>query len=75
MSRTGDVYVADYGNQRIQVFTSDGEFITKWGSGGGQQGRFQEPSDVAVDSSGNVYVADQGDGRIQVFAPVRQPTP
>ena len=74
VARSGNVYVADYGNHRIQVFTSDGEFVTKWGDEGGQQGQFQEPGDVAVDSSGNVYVSDQGGSRIQVFAPVRQPT-
>ena len=26
-----NVYVADTNNQRIQVFKSDGEFITEWG--------------------------------------------
>ena len=29
---SGNVYVADYGNNRIQKFTSNGNFITKWGS-------------------------------------------
>jgi sugar lactone lactonase YvrE len=29
---SGNVYVADSGNHRIQVFTSDGDFIDKWGS-------------------------------------------
>ena len=25
---TGNVYVADYGNNRIQVFTAEGQFVT-----------------------------------------------
>ena len=29
-----NVYVTDQDNGRIQKFTSDGEFITKWGSSG-----------------------------------------
>src|SRR4051794_20456052 len=29
-----NVYVADYGNNRIQKFTPDGELLTAWGSTG-----------------------------------------
>src|SRR6185503_3906962 len=28
---TGDVYVADNGNNRIEQFTDDGEFVRAWG--------------------------------------------
>ena len=28
---SGNVYVVDSGNNRIQEFSSDGTFITKWG--------------------------------------------
>ena len=34
------VYVADLGNNRVQKFTSDGEFITEWGSEGSGDGEF-----------------------------------
>ena len=30
----GFVYVIDYNNNRIQKFTNDGTFVTKWGSQG-----------------------------------------
>ena len=33
-------------------------FVTKWGSSGSEDGQFNYPFGVAVDSSGNVYVAD-----------------
>jgi tripartite motif-containing protein 71 len=65
---TGNVYVADTGNNRIQEFTSSGIFIAKWGFEGQPDGYFTEPSSVAVDpTSGNVYVADTGNNRIQEF--------
>jgi hypothetical protein len=32
-AETGDVYVADKGNRRIEVFKADGEFIEAWGWG------------------------------------------
>jgi sugar lactone lactonase YvrE len=64
---SGNVYVADEGNHRIQKFTSDGTFLTKWGSNGSGNGQFSGPYGVAVDASGNVYVADIYNYRIQKF--------
>ena len=64
---SGNVYVADTLNYRIQKFTSDGQFITRWGSEGSGDGQFDWPSGIAVDSSGNVYVADTLNDRIQKF--------
>ena len=49
---SGNVYVADYGNHRIQKFIPNGNYITQWGSPGDSY--FAEG--VAVDPSGNVYV-------------------
>jgi hypothetical protein len=49
----------------FQKFTSDGSFITKWGSNGTGDGQFSYAGSVAVDSSGNVYVADVD--RVQKF--------
>jgi len=68
---SGNVYVVDGGNNRIQKFNSNGSFITKWGSGsyGYADGYLFSPAGIAVDSSGNVYVTDNGHRRIQVFSP------
>lgn len=63
----GNVYVAEWGNHRIQKFTSTGAFVTKWGSQGNGDGQFQYPRSVAVDGRGNVYVADTNNNRIQEF--------
>ncbi len=64
---SGNVYVADWGNYRIQKFTSTGAFITAWGSKGTGNGQFYGIMRVAVDASGNVYVTDWGNYRIQKF--------
>ncbi len=54
---------------RIQKFTSDGEFVLKWGGYGTEPGRFDEPSGIAIDNDGNVLVADSQNNRIQKFTP------
>src|SRR3972149_648556 len=55
---TGNVYVADGNNFRIQKFSSAGVFLAQWGSFGSGDGQFSNPTDVAIDATGNVYVAD-----------------
>lgn len=63
----GILFVADSGNDRIQKFTLDGDFITSWSrftDGSGQERRFDWPSGVAADSAGNVYVTDSYHHRV-----------
>jgi tripartite motif-containing protein 71 len=67
-SSSGNVYVADTANNRIQVFSSNGTFISIWGRYGERNGTFSHPQGVAIDQEGNVYVADTDNHRIQVFS-------
>ncbi|HDZ25447.1 MAG TPA: PEGA domain-containing protein [Candidatus Aminicenantes bacterium] len=64
---SGNVYVTDSTNHRIQKFTSDGTFLINWGSNGSGDGQFSFPYGVAVDSSNYVYVVDYGNHRVQKF--------
>ena len=64
---SGNVYVSDSSNQRVQKFDSSGNFITKWGSFGTEDGQLKLPNGVAVDNSGNVYVTDMKNNRVQKF--------
>ena len=67
MASDGSVYVADNYNYRIQKFTSEGVFVSKWGTQGSGDGQFDEAWDVAVAPDGGVYVADYGNYRVQKF--------
>ena len=71
---SGNVYVADQINERIQTFTSSGAYLTQWGTLGSGNGQFNEPIGVAVDALGNVYVGDAGNHRIQKFGVLPTPT-
>ncbi len=64
---TGYIYVADTGNNRIQRFNQSGGDKSKWGVYGTQDGNFDQPRNVAVDSASRVYVSEVGNKRIQVF--------
>jgi Ca2+-binding RTX toxin-like protein len=65
--QTGNIFVADYFNQRVIKFDPNGNVITQWGSAGSADGQFQNPQDVAIDSSGNLYLTDTHNHRIQKF--------
>jgi tripartite motif-containing protein 71 len=67
---SGNVYVADTGNNRIQVFSNDGTYVSKWGEYRevSRNGTLKFPQRIALDEQGNVYVADTGNNRIQVFS-------
>lgn len=63
---TGNVYVADTFNHRVQKFDNTGMFLTQWGSEGSGEGQFFRPESIALDPRGKVYVGD-GRGRLQKF--------
>jgi DNA-binding beta-propeller fold protein YncE len=67
---SGDVYVLDAGNSRVQRFDDTGSYISQFGIAGGGDGEFTSASSIAVDLTGSVYVVDQGPfftGRVQRF--------
>jgi DNA-binding beta-propeller fold protein YncE len=66
----GNVYVADMKASTVIKFTSDGKFITKWGTPGNNGSQFHFPTAVATDPLGKVYVTDfsiLSNGTIQKF--------
>src|SRR5262249_3519823 len=66
LDSSGNVWVADGDNNRVEEFTSTGTFLQAFGSFGSGNGQFDFPTGLAVDSSGNVWVAENG-ARIQEF--------
>jgi streptogramin lyase len=64
---SGDVWVVDAGNHRIQKFNSEGEYLSQFGSEGSGNGQFEWATGIAVDSSDDVWVADAENDRIQKF--------
>ncbi|MGA9141041.1 MAG: NHL repeat-containing protein [Methanocella sp.] len=67
VGRDGTLYVADYGDDQIQMRTPDGTWAIL-GSHGDGLGQFAAPSGLAVGPDGALYVADYDNDRIQVRA-------
>lgn len=65
---TGELYVADgYGNSSVHRFSSEGDYISSFGSPGSGPGQFRVPHSIRVSNDGRVYVADRENHRVQVF--------
>ena len=56
------VFVSDTGNSRIQLFSTDGDFLDQWG-----QTELKNPSGIDLDSKGYLYVANQRGNNIYVY--------
>ena len=63
----GLLYVADSGNNRVQVVDSEGNFVAEYGVRGWRTGEFDNPTDVAINFQRTelLYVADTDNHRIQ----------
>src|SRR5689334_15241731 len=51
---SGDVYVTDAYNYRVEKFDSAGAYVSQFGTPGTGPGQFSDPLGVAVDSRGSV---------------------
>jgi len=64
---TGNIYVVDSKNNRIQKLGPDGKPVLAWGQEGSDSGKFKDPCGIALGPDGAVYVADTWNHRIQKF--------
>ncbi|MFH0927068.1 MAG: NHL repeat-containing protein, partial [Candidatus Micrarchaeota archaeon] len=60
------IYVADTGNNRVEIFDRQMNYVTSIGSGRGGV-TLSQPRAVAVDAQGRIFVSDWADDRIVVF--------
>jgi len=69
VNERNEIAVTEYGNQRIQVFSSDGTYLRSFGRFGNNQGEFYSPAGIAFDpKNGNILVADSYNHRVQLFS-------
>jgi sugar lactone lactonase YvrE len=57
MDSRGRLFLGDRGNNRIQIFDQDGNFVDQWA-------QFSRPSGVYIDKNDVIYVADSESGSV-----------
>ena len=76
LDSAGNMYIADQGNNRVRMVSTNGTISTfagaatfALGDGGPAIGaQLSAPESVALDAAGNVYIADSGHNRIRVVS-------
>lgn len=64
---SGNIFVTDFSNNRVQKFNSSGAYQSQFGSTGSGNGQFSGPTGIALDSGGNIFVCDYNNNRVQKF--------
>jgi len=84
---SGNLYVADQGNNRVlfcpsgsttatSVYGQSGSFASHTANDGGVSANsLSGPTGVVLDGGGNLYVADSGNNRVLFYPPAAPPPP
>src|ERR1017187_488586 len=78
LDAAGNLYIADYGNQRVRAIGTNGNITTV--AGNGQSGTYADggpataalllgPHDLATDPAGNLYISELDGHRVRRVAP------
>ena len=70
---SGNIWVTDYDNYRVEEFNSSGAYLSQIGcasgacSSGSGNGQFSSPFGIAADAGGNIWVTDYINNRVEKF--------
>ena len=69
VNERNEIAVTETGNHRVQVFSSNGNYLRSFGTKGDKQGEFDWPAGIAFDNNTeNVIIVDSGNHRVQLFS-------
>ena len=63
-----EIVVTELGNNRVQVFSSDGTYLRSFGREGTKQGEFNGPCGITIHETNNIIVVDRDNDRVQLFS-------
>ena len=68
VNASNEIAATELSNHRVQIFSSDGNYLRSFGRQGSKEGQFNKPTGITFDKNGNIFVADSGNHRIQIFS-------
>jgi len=66
-TKTGCVSVVDTALHRVQIFTSEGAFVNKFGARGKEENKFSSPCGITSNFDGEIFISDFRNNRIHVL--------
>ena len=67
LDSSGNIYVVDEFQERVEEYNEKGEYIRQFGSKGTEPGQIYEPVDIVYDN-GHLYVTEAKNQRVQEFS-------
>jgi len=69
VNERNEIAVTEVGNNRVQLFSSDGTYLRSFGTKGDKQGEFNFSCGIAFDvKNENIFVVDSSNHRVQLFS-------
>ncbi len=69
MNSKGEIYISDFGNDRIHKYSAARQHLFSFGTSGLNNGEFYGPQGLTIDEYDNLYVVDSSNHRVQKFNP------
>ena len=63
-----EIAITDWGNHKVHIFNSDGNYLRSFGRKGNNRGEFNYPKGIGFHKDGNIFVVDSDNNRIQIFS-------
>ena len=68
VNKRDEIAVTEVGNNRVQIFSSDGTYLRSFGWKGNKHGELNYPAGIALDENNNTIVVDNVNHRVQLFS-------
>ena len=62
-----EIAITDAWNNRVQIFSSDGNYLRHFGRQGNKNGELNNARGIAFHKNGNIFVVDNDNARIQIL--------